>query len=260
VRIIAAGNNHNIFCDEVQVGGTIYPQENLDDLAPRVFDSPFREAIYRRYGVLVGNFSRHPIEFFPGFLTPESGFGRSWGVEPIAGEIDPLKGARQDRSRAVLETALVQRGPIAWREERTFHGLALDTAGRAETGHSREIIDDFIAALAYGGDLDIHLNLPNEGAIAGVTDASNVEVPVQVRNGHLARRPVRFNPTITAEIQRVAQEQHLIARACVGGSDELLVEALTLDALVPDRDIAARLVREMRAFEADVIEPWRPDE
>jgi alpha-galactosidase len=253
VRVEAAGNNHFIFCTEVTIGGDVYPPERFAELTPRIFDTPFREETFRRYGGLVANFSRHPIEFLPGFLTPESEFGRKWGVSPIAQEIDPLRGQRQDRARQLLDLALSQRQPIAWRSERLFHGLTRNAEGQAETGHSREVIDDFIVALETRGDFSIHLNLRNEDAIAGVAPELNVELPVVFERGALRRKHVRFDDEISQEIERVGREQHLIARACIDYDQDALVEALSIDALVPDRDVAARLVREMTAFQTEYL-------
>lgn len=262
VHIEAAGNNHNIWCAAIRVGEDVYTQDTFERLVPRILDTPFRAEAYQRYGGIVGNHSRHPIEFLPGFLTPASGFGRAWGVAPVAAEIDPLGGERQDLSRRTLEGAVAQRGPVAWRAERLPHGLALDAEGRAETGHSREVIDDFIAALEHGDDFAIHLNIANQEAIADVDPAYNVEAPVVFERGVMRRRPVRFaSAAIVREIGRVGREQHLIAQACVDGPDvdeDLLVEALSLDALVPDRATAARLVREMMAFERAYVRPERP--
>lgn len=253
VRIEAAGNNHNIFCTEIRIGDEVYPPERFAELAPQVFDTPFREEVFSRYGGLVANHSRHPIEFLPGFLTPESEFGRKLGVSPIAKEIDPLLGDRQDRSRQVLEQALAQAGPIGWREDRGRGGLVVGTDGQIETGHSREGIDDFIVALDQGGDFFIHLNVPNDGAIAGVSPEYNVELPVEFRAGKPHRKPVRFNDAITAEIERVGREQHLLAQACVAYDEALLVESLSLDALVPSRELATRLVREMTEFQREYL-------
>lgn len=253
VRIEAAGNNHNIFCTEIRIGDEVYPPERFAELTPQAFDTPFRAEVFARYGGLVANHSRHPIEFLPGFLTPESEFGRKWGVSPIAREIDPLLGDRQDRSRLVLEQALAQPEPIGWRADRGRGGLNLGPDGRVETGHSREGIDDFIVALDRGGEFFIHLNLANEGAIAGVSPGYNVEIPVRLEQGKLVRTPVRFNDAITAEIERVGREQHLLAQACVDYDEDLLVDSLSLDALVPNRDMAARLVREMTAFQHDYL-------
>ena len=258
VRIEAAGNNHNIFCTEIRVGDRTYMQESFGGLVPQVFDTPFREEVYRRYGALVGNFSRHPIEFLPDFLHRASGFGLKWGVKPLAQEIDPLLGERQDHARQVLEAALAQREPIAWRSERAFHGLTLDAEGRAEAGHSREVIDDFIVALEHRGEFAIHLNVANQGAIEGVAPEYNVEIPVEFRNGVLTRKSIRFqNEAITREIDRVGKEQYLVGQACLSHDRDLMVEALSMDALVPTPDVAARLVHEMLAFEADYIHRWQ---
>jgi alpha-galactosidase len=254
VHIEAAGNNHNIFCIEIRVGERVYTEEQFDELTSRIFDTPFREEVYRRYGALVANFSRHPIEFLPNFLNPQTEYGRTWGVSPIAAEIDPLRGERQDRACQLIENALAQREPIAIRSERLFHGLALDADGKAETGHSREVIDDFILALEQRGDFFIHLNLANEGAIADVDPRYNVELPVEFHRGDLQRKPVRFkNEAVTHEVERVGKEQYLLAQAYRERDEALLVESLSLDALVPNRDVAARLVREMSAFEREYI-------
>ena len=253
VRITAAGNNHHIYCSEVRVGDTVYGQDRLGELVPLVTDGPFRTEVFRRYGGLVANHRRHPIEFLPGFIDAESDYGRAWDVDPLAQEIDPLRGSRQTRSRSILERALDQRDPIGWREERDGGGLRQSAEGKLTAGHSREVIDDFIAALAHGDDFFIHLNLPNRGAIAGVDSEANVEIPVTVRRGSIERTPVRFNDAITQEIDRVAREQLLLAQACVAPEFDLLVESLSLDALVPDRALAERLVREMTAFQADYL-------
>jgi alpha-galactosidase len=257
VRIEAAGNNHFIFCTEIRVGDEVYDQERFLELTPRVFDTPLREEVFRRYGALVANYCRHPIEFMPGFVTLEHEFGRRWGVSPIASEIDPMRGERQDRARELLEQAIGQPEPIAWRDptDRRWAGLELNGQGRAEAGHSREIVDDFLVALENRGDFFIHLNLRNDGAIEGVPDEHNVELPVVFEDGKLRRKPVRFrNEAVTREVARVGREQYLLAQACVSGDVDLLIEALAMDALVPSADVAARLVREMIAFEKDHVD------
>src|SRR5919205_4027952 len=37
-------------------------------------------ALFDRFGVLPGAGDRHLVEFFPGFLTEDSGWGKRWGV------------------------------------------------------------------------------------------------------------------------------------------------------------------------------------
>jgi len=106
VRVELAGNNHFVFADKIQIGDRIYPQSEIHELTPHIFDAPFREAVWSRFGAYVGNYPRHPIEFLPGFVTPRSRHGMAWGVEPVAGEINPLNGERHDNSRVWLESAL----------------------------------------------------------------------------------------------------------------------------------------------------------
>lgn len=258
VAIDAAGNNHLIWCDQITIDGELYPQERFGELVPAPFDTPFRQAAWERYGGIAGNNSRHPIEYLPDFLTQEHGFGTAWGVAPIAGEIDPMVVAdRHDRAFDRLQRAIEQPEPVRWRPDE-FGTLALDDDGLAVTGHSREGLDELVVALATGSELHLHVNVANEGTIAGVSPELNVEIPVTFRDGHPERRPIAFPEAITAEIERVGREQHLIAKACVSWDEDLLVEALALDALVPTRDLAARLVREMTAFQRDVLAPYYP--
>ena len=258
VEVDAAGNNHLIFCTRIAVDGEVYGQERFGELIPEVFDTPFRQAVWERYGGLVGNDSRHPIEFLPDFLTQEHRFGESWGVRPLAVQIDPMFGERHDAAFDRIERALAQEEPVRWRSHHRQGGLAIGEDGIAETGHSREGLDDFIWALDSGEALDIHMNVPNEGAIAGVPNEFNLEFPVRFENGVMQRPEIAFNERITAEINRVGQEQFAIGKACLDFDRDTLVDALALDALVPTRDLAARLVDEMIAFQHDYLNAYYP--
>lgn len=256
VHVEAAGNNHNIYCTEIRIGEELYTQDRLPELVPTLFDTPFRAEVFRRYNALVGNHSRHPIEFLPDFLNAESEFGRKWGVNPLPSEIDPLRGSRQYRERQVLEAALSQREPISWRLDRCYRGLVVNDEGLVEARHTREVIDEFIVALERKDDFFIHLNVPNEGAIAGVSPQYNVELPINFKNGTLTRKSVQFNRPITQEIERVGREQYLIAQGFLNQDKDLFGEALSMDALVPSRHIAHQLVQEMTEFERDYLPSW----
>ena len=45
-----------------------------------VDQQPVKFALFERFGVLPGAGDRHLVEFFPGFLTEESGWGKRWNV------------------------------------------------------------------------------------------------------------------------------------------------------------------------------------
>lgn len=258
VRIEAAGNNHFIFCDRVKIAGEVYDQNRLHELTPAVFETPFRKEVWRRYNSLVGNHARHPMEFLPGFLTPEHDLGRAWGVSPLAREIDPAYPPRHDHARQIFEAAISQPTPIRNPASPGPTALRVAEDGQVEAGHSREGIDELIAAVEHGDELFVHVNLPNEGTIAGVSPEHNVELPITFHGGKPERRPIQFPDAVTAEIERVGKEQTLLAQACVSGDRDLLVESLALDALVPNRDIAARLVSEMTAYQRDYIPSFQP--
>lgn len=258
VKVDAAGNNHLIFCTRIEIDGEVYEQDRFAELTPEVFDGSFRQEVWERYGGLVGNHRRHPIEFLPGFLTQEFRFGEKWDVLPLAKDIDPMNGERHDKAFDRIEHALAQQDPIRLRTQSRFGGLAIADDGIAEFGHSREGLDDFIWSLESGEPFDIHINARNDGAIADVPDEYNLEFPVHFEHGTMTRPTITFNDRITTEIKRVGEEQYAIGRACLDFDRDVLVDALALDALVPTRDLAARLVDEMIAFEREYLKDYYP--
>jgi alpha-galactosidase len=244
VRVELAGNNHFVFADKLQIDDRIYNQQDIVELTPDIFDGPFREAVWSRYGVYVGNNARHPIEFLPGFNDRKNDFGRMWGVAPVAGEIDPLHGERQDDSQTLLEAALSD----ARRDFSATESWNLR--------HSHEPVAEILAAFHTGKRLDVHLNLLNEGAIEGVADDLHLEMYCRIENGEVIRPSVRFPDGITAEIARVGRSQMLLARCCDRFDEELLIEAMLLDALMPkDTTVVRRLMREMVDFQREIIFP-----
>jgi len=245
VRTELAGNNHFVFVDKLQIGDRVYAQQELSELTPQIFDGPFREAVWSRYGGLVGNNQRHPIEFLPDFLTERWDWGRKWGVNTMAGEIHPeRKASRENQVLPEIQSALVRA-----RED-------FQTTASWLIVHSHEPVADILAAFHTGKRLDVHLNLRNQGAIDGVQDSAHVELYCRIEDGQIQRPKVRFPEKITSEIRRVARSQELLAQCCRAFDEDTLVEALLLDALMPkDPAIVRRLMREMIEFQQEWIFP-----
>lgn len=242
VRVELAGNNHFVFADKIQVGDRIYLQEEIPELTPRIFDGPFREAVWSRFGAYVGNCARHPIEFFPGFITPRYRHGLDWGVKPVAEEIDPLNGERHDNSRAYLESALAN-------ARKDFGSTAA-----WPLGHTREPLDDIIAAFHTGKRVDVHLNLRNQGALQGLSDELHLEMFCRIEGGEVIRPGVRLPEAVNREVERVGQSQLKLAACCEHYEEDLLLAALRHDALMPaDEQVCLRLIREMIEFQKDMI-------
>jgi alpha-galactosidase len=255
VHVRAAGNNHHIYLTELCVEERTYDGETLAEIAPQIFDKPFRAEVWRRYGGFVGNNTRHPIEFLPDFLTEDSDFGRTWGATPIVGWDDPFFDPRHETAAIELERAISHPEKVIWEWDHLPGTLRFTDEGRVRVRHSHEIIDDLIATLEYGGEMTLHLNVPNEGAIAGLSRNHNVEMPVSVRPDSLQRSEFVLPPGVTEQVRRVADEQLLVAEGAVKGDRSLLVDALSLDALVPDRRTAEMLVEEMGEHQRQYI-PW----
>lgn len=244
VEVELAGNNHFVFVDRLHLGDRTYDQQDLEELTPRIFDGPFREAVWSRYGVLTGNFPRHPIEFLPGFIHAGSGFGREWGVEPVANEINPLHGERHDRMRDLIEEHL--------RAARRDAG----TVARWDLRHSNEPIDAIVAAFHSGKSFYTHLNLHNQGAIRGVSDDLHLEMFCEIKDGGVIRPSVSLPEAILPEIERVGRCQILLSECCRSYSEEKLLASLSEDALTPKDDtVLMRLIREMVAFQREWIFP-----
>ena len=245
VRIELAGNNHFVFTDRLQVNDTTYEQSDLHTLTPEIFDGPFREAVWSRYGVLVGNNPRHPIEFLPGFMQRKSDFGRLWGVPPVTAACDPLAPERHDDSRRLIERDI----QTARRNADAPLVLSLE--------HSHEPLAEILAAMHTGNRFDTHLNLRNRGAIRGVSDDLHLEMYCRIENGVVHRPTVSFPEAITAEIERVGQSQMRVARCCESYDENLLVEAMQSDALMMhlDEPSIRRLMREMVDFQREWIFP-----
>ena len=245
VRVELAGNNHFVFVDKLQIGNRIYRQTELAELTPQIFDGPFREAVWSRYGGLVGNNQRHPIEFLPDFLTERWDWGRKWSSNTMAGEIHPeRKASRENQVLPELQSALMRaRGDF-------------ETTASWRISASHEPVADILAAFHTGQNLNVHLNVRNQGAIDGVPDSAHVELYCRIEGGQLHRPAVRFPEKITSEIRRVAASQEFLAQCCRSYDEDTLVKAMMLDALMPkDPQIIRRLMREMIAFQRDWIFP-----
>jgi len=243
VRVELAGNNHFVFADKIQIGELVYTQPEIHELTPRIFDGPFREAVWSRFGAYVGNYPRHPIEFLPGFITPRSRYGMDWGVEPVAGEINPLNGERHDNSRAWLEASLAA--------ARKDFGHTADWP----LAHSREPLDDIVAAFHTGKRMDVHLNLRNCGALQGLSDNLHLEMFCRIEHGDVIRPRVQLPEAVLREVERVGQCQLHLAACCEAYNEERLTEALRHDALMPDNEtVRRRLIREMVDFQREWID------
>jgi hypothetical protein len=78
----------------------------------------------------------------------------------------------------------------------------------------------------------------------------------RIENEEVVRPSVSFPDGITGEIARVGQSQLLLADCCDRYDEDVLIESMKLDALMPKNEaVIRRLMREMVDFQRDLIFP-----
>jgi 6-phospho-beta-glucosidase len=113
---------------------------------------------------------------------------------------------------------------------------------RASEGHG-DFAVSLMAAMVSGDDARFILNVPNRGAIDGLSDDAVVETPCRVKGRHvqpIAQGPLP--PAVAGLVAQVAEYARLAAEAAVTGDRALAARALLVHPLVRSLDVAEQLV------------------
>ena len=190
--------------------------------------------LFDRFGVLPGAGDRHVAEFFPNFLTEESGWGARWGVGLTTIE---------DRERD-------QQAHVA--------GLAAMLARReVETLPSGEMVAPVIQCLVLDQPGRFPLNVPNDGQVADLPLGATVESMCIVNaNGVRGRDSVALPAPLAECLRRVSASQELTVDAAISGDRDAAFAAMLLDPLTSrlDYDTIAVMTDEL----LDATAPWLP--
>jgi alpha-galactosidase len=152
---------------------------------------------------------RHLVEFFPGFLTEESGWGERWGV----------------RLTTIEEREASQRAYVAELD-------VLLASGEIPMMPSGEMVAPVIQCLELDQAGWFPLNVPNEGQVADLPDGATVEsICVVDGKGVRGRDEVRLPATVAELLHRVAAAQEATVDAAVRGVRDRVFEAMLLDPL-----------------------------
>jgi len=189
--------------------------------------------LFEQLGVLFGAGDRHVAEFFPGFLTEASEWGKRYGVALT--NVDQR--AEMVRLRQVQIEYLVN--------------------GGAETlRHSDEQLARVMAALAGGPSSRFIVNVPNQGQIDNLPRDAVVECIAEV--DALGVRPLAVGalpyPAYAAIAPHVAR-QELIVEATLTGRREPALAALATDPLVHDPATVEPMLYELLAANARFMNP-----
>ncbi len=190
--------------------------------------------LFRRFGVLPGSSDTHVSEFFAGFVTPSSDFGREWSVYHygIAGHQED-KEADDASVAELLASADIPNWP------------------------SGELVASLLEGLLTGTDRSLPVNLPNTGQVESLPEGVVVEcMGVAGREGLRPRDRTTVPGYLGEHVHRIAASQDLTVQAALSGDPRTVLEAMLLDPItgrLPYEDIVA-MTDELLAATAD----WLP--
>jgi alpha-galactosidase len=191
-------------------------------------------ALFERFGVLPAAGDRHLVEFFPGFLTEESEWGKRWGVHltTIADRERNAGGHKADLEK-------------------------LRASDDVPTTPSGEIVAPMIDSMLRDAPHAYPLNLPNAGQVPDLPRDVVVEAMCVADASGLRGRDAPLLPPALGEwVRRVSSSQEATVEAALTGSRDKAVEAMLLDPLAGriDYDHVQAMTDEMIA----ATKQWLP--
>jgi alpha-galactosidase len=165
--------------------------------------------LFRRFGVLPGASDTHVAEFFPGFVTPASDFGRDWGVHHYG-----LRGHQQDKEADDKEVAEL---------------LAGDEISPWPSG---ELVAELIEGVVTGAERNLPMNLPNHGQVENLPDDVVVEcIGVAGASGVRPRDTAHVGSVLGEYLRQISKSQELTVEAALSGDRTRVIEAMLTDQL-----------------------------
>ncbi len=165
--------------------------------------------LFNRFGVLPGSSDTHVVEFFPGFVTSASDYGRDWRVHHYG-----MHGHQSDKADDDAEMA------------------ELLAAEKIPTWPSGECVASLLEGLVTGEDRDLPGNIPNSGQVENLP--ADVVVECMVVAGADGVRPRdRDRATVPSylgeHLRRVVSSQELTVEAAISGDRTIALEAMLAD-------------------------------
>ncbi len=165
--------------------------------------------LFERFGVLPGSSDTHVVEFFPGFVTAASDYGRDWAVHHYG-----MHGHQSDKADDDAEMADL---------------LAAETIPRWPSG---EFVAPLLDGLVTGEDRTIPGNIPNTGQVENLPADVVVECMVVAGADGVRPRDRAAVPSFLGEhLRRVVSSQELTVDAAVSGDPTTALEAMLADPL-----------------------------
>jgi alpha-galactosidase len=194
--------------------------------------------LFERFGVLPGSSDTHVVEFFPGFVTAASDYGRDWAVHHYG-----MHGHLTDKATDDAEMADL---------------LAAESIPRWASG---EFVAPLLEGLVTGRDQTLPGNVPNTGQVENLPDDVVVECMVVAGSEGVAPRDRAAVPSFLGEhLRRVVSSQELTVEAAVSGDPTTALEAMLADPMagaLPYEDVRS-MTEELLAATAPWLDRFAP--
>jgi alpha-galactosidase len=165
--------------------------------------------LFRLTGALPAAGDRHVAEFFPGFLTEASGWGKRWGVS-----LTPIPEREADEANYVERLARLTSDP------------------EVSTWPSGEIVAPLIDSFLTDTARLFPLNIPNTGQVPDLPDGRVVESMCWADGrGVRGSEPAYAPPLLASYLRRVSDSQELSVKAAMSGDRDDVVAAMLADPL-----------------------------
>ncbi len=163
--------------------------------------------LFDRFGVLPGSSDTHVVEFFPGFVTASSDYGRDWAVHHYG-----MHGHQADKATDDAEMA------------------ELLAADKIPPWPSGEFVALLLEGLVTGEDKEFPGNIPNTGQVENLAADVVVECMVVAGADGIRTRDRATVPSFLGEhLRRVVSSQELTVEAAVSGDRRTALEAMLAD-------------------------------
>jgi len=189
-------------------------------------------SLFEQLGVLFGAGDRHVAEFFSGFLTRESDYGRRYGV---------------------LLTTVDQREEMARLRRASVEAFVTGAPQKLE--RSDEQLAPVMAALVGGPPGRFVVNVPNQGQIENLPHGAVVECTAEIDD--LGVHPLAGGAVPGAVQDLFASHvarQEWIVEAALTGRREPALSALATDPLVRNPTMASPMLNELLAANAPYVD------
>ncbi len=163
--------------------------------------------LFDRFGVLPGSSDTHVVEFFAGFVTAASDYGRDWRVHHYG-----MHGHQSDKADDDAEMA----------------DLLADE--KIPTWPSGEFVASLLEGLVTGEERALPGNIPNTGQVESLPDDVVVECMVTAGSDGVRPRDRAAVPSYLGEhLRRVVSSQELTVEAAISGDPTTVLEAMLAD-------------------------------